>query len=127
MHFSGRVRAGEVMPLDRGLLTAGKGKGLEATADGVCGKGFAFPWAPTALEVQDSFALSKAKDSKEAPDFVCPMFGFSTASVMPGLQRKHTLMLVDCCLGKYGESSCRGSEQAVKSQDGDGFQSCANR
>lgn len=45
MHFSGRVRAGEVMPLDRGLLTAGKGKSVEAIVDGVSGKGFAFPWS----------------------------------------------------------------------------------
>ena len=44
MHFSGRVRVGEVMPLDRGLPTAGKGKSVEAIVDGVGGKEFAFPW-----------------------------------------------------------------------------------
>lgn len=44
MCFSGRVRAAEVTPLNRGLFTAGKGKSLEATADGVGGKGFAFLW-----------------------------------------------------------------------------------
>lgn len=44
MRFSGRVRVGEVTPLNRGLLTTGKGKSLEATADGLGGKGFAFPW-----------------------------------------------------------------------------------
>lgn len=43
MHFSGRVRVGEVMPLNRGPLTAGKGKSVEAIVDGVGRKGFALP------------------------------------------------------------------------------------
>lgn len=100
MYFSGRVRVGEVMPLHRGLLTAGKGGSLEAVVDGVGGQGFAFPWALTALEVQASSALGRARVSKEDPDFVCPTFVSWAASVMPGLQRKHTLTSVDCSPGR---------------------------
>lgn len=43
MHFSGRVGVGEVMPLNRVLLTPEKSKNVEALVAGVGGKQFALP------------------------------------------------------------------------------------
>lgn len=127
MHFSGRVRAGEAMPLYRGLLAAGKGKRVEVIVDGGGGKGFAFAWALTALEVQASSVLGKARVSKEAPDFVCPTFGSLAASVMPGLESKHTLTLVDSLWEDKGNLHAGVQSGLVKSHNSGGFPSCANR
>lgn len=65
MHFSGRVRAGEVMPLDRGLLTAGKGKSVEAIVDGVSGKGFAFPWCSLLWKFKTVFLWARQAFQKK--------------------------------------------------------------
>lgn len=43
MSFSGRVRAGEVTPPNRGLPTAGESRSVEVRVDGVVGNGFALP------------------------------------------------------------------------------------
>lgn len=57
MRFSGRVRAGEVTPLERGAHSRQSKRG-ETTADGGGGKGFAFPCVLAALGIQSSVVLS---------------------------------------------------------------------